>query len=107
IPFHWNAVLTRESITRSKRGMIANVVRANTEAIHFIKMNREDSKAIFSKYLNLKDPERLERALRAYAKVLPEVPTPSPEGVKTMLDEWAPHNPYGRGACPRQYVDLS
>ena len=87
--------------------MIANVVRANTEAIHFIKMNREDSKAIFSKYLNLKDPEGLERAVRAYAKVLPEVPTPSPEGVKTMLDDLAPRNPKAQGAEPRQYVDLS
>jgi NitT/TauT family transport system substrate-binding protein len=107
IPFHWNAVLTRESITRSRRGMIANVVRANTEAIHFIKMNREDCKAIFSKYLNLKDPEGLERAVRAYAKILPEVPTPSPEGVKTMLDDLAPRNPKAQGADPRQYVDLS
>ena len=71
IPFHWNAVLTRESITRSKRGMIANVVRANTEAIHFIKMNREDSKAIFSKYLNLKDPE----AARTRGESLRESPS--------------------------------
>ena len=107
IPFHWNAVLTRESIVKSRSSMLAKVVRANTEAIHFIKTNREDTKAIFSKYLKLKDPEGLERAARAYAAILPEVPTPSPEGVKTMLDDLALRNPKAKGADPRQYVDLS
>ncbi len=107
IPFHWNAVLTRENIIKSKRNMIAKVVRANTEAIHFIKTNAEDSKAIFGKYLNLKDSKELERAVRAYAKIFPEVPTPSPEGVKTMLDDLAQRNPKAQVADPRQYVDLS
>jgi NitT/TauT family transport system substrate-binding protein len=107
IPFHWNAVLTRESIIKSRRSLLGKVAHANTEAIHFIKTNREESKAIFSKYLNLNDAEGLDRAVRAYAKILPEVPTPSPEGVKTLLDDLAPRNPKAEGADPRQYVDLS
>jgi NitT/TauT family transport system substrate-binding protein len=107
IPFHWNAVLTRETVVKSRRGMVAKVVQANTEAIHFIKTNREESKAIFSKYLNLKDATGLERAVRAYANIFPEVPTPSPEGVKTMLDDLAPRNPKAQNADATQYVDLS
>jgi NitT/TauT family transport system substrate-binding protein len=107
IPFHWNAVLTRESIIKNRRSVVAKVVQANTEAIYFIKTNREDSKAIFSKYLNLKDPDGLERAVRAYAKILPEVPTPSPEGVKTLLDDLAARNPKAQNADPRQYVEQS
>jgi NitT/TauT family transport system substrate-binding protein len=107
IPFHWNAVLTRESVIKSKRSLIAKVVRANIEAIHFIKTNVEESKAIFSKYLNLKDSEELERAVKAYGNIFPEVPTPSPEGVKTMLDDLAQRNPKAQVADPRQYVDRS
>ena len=107
IPFHWNAVLTRESVIKARRSMLAKVVRANVEAIHFIKTDREGTKAIFSKYLKLKDPEGLERAARAYAKIFPEVPTPSPEGVKTLLDDVAAQNPKAKGADPRQFVDLS
>ena len=107
IPFHWNAVLTRETVIKSRRSMLAKVVRANVEAIHFIKTDREGTKAIFSKYLKLKDPEGLERAARAYASIFPEVPTPSPEGVKTLLDDIAPQNPKAKGADPRQFVDLS
>jgi NitT/TauT family transport system substrate-binding protein len=107
IAFHWNAVLTRESIIKSKRGLMTKIVRANTEAMHFIKTNPEESKAIFGKYLNLKDSEALRRAVRAYAKIFPEVPTPKPDGVKTMLDDLAGRNPKAQAADPRQYVDLS
>jgi len=45
---------------KNNRSLIAKVVRANTEAIHFIKTDREGTKAIFSKFLKLKDPEGLE-----------------------------------------------
>jgi len=75
--------------------------------MHFIKTNREESKAIFSKYLNLKDPEGLDRAVRAYAKIFPEVPTPTAEGVKTLLDDLAPRNPKAQVADPKRYVDLT
>lgn len=64
------------------------VVQANTEAIHFIKTRREESKTIFGKYLNLKDANGLERAVRAYAVILPKVPAPTPDGVKTMSTIW-------------------
>src|SRR5215475_8607083 len=91
----------------SNRKKVTSVVRANTEAMHFIKTNREESKAIFSKYLNLKDPEGLDRAVRAYGRIFPEVPTPAPEGVKTLLDDLAPRNPKAQVADPRLYVDLT
>ena len=107
IPFHWNAVLTRETVVKERRSMVAKVVRANTEAIHFIKTDRQGTKAIFGKYLKLNDPEGLDRAARAYARIFPEVPTPSPEGVKTLLDDLAPRNPKAKTADPKQYVDLS
>jgi ABC-type nitrate/sulfonate/bicarbonate transport system substrate-binding protein len=107
IPFHWNAVLTRERIIKSKRNLLAKVVRANIEAIHYIKTDREGTKAIFSKYLKLQDAAGLERAAAAYAAIFPEVPTPSPEGVKTLLDDLAAQNPKAKTADPRQFVDLS
>jgi hypothetical protein len=78
---------------KNNRSLIAKVVRANTEAIHFIKTDREGTKAIFSKFLKLKGPEGLERAAKAYAMIFPEIPMPTPEGVKTLLDDMAPRNP--------------
>jgi NitT/TauT family transport system substrate-binding protein len=107
LPFHWNAVLTRESIIKSKRSVIAKVVRANVDAIHFIKTDKEGTKAIFSKFLKLNDPEGLERAAKAYAAIFPINTMPTPEGVKTLLDDMAPRNPKAKAADPRQYVDMS
>jgi NitT/TauT family transport system substrate-binding protein len=107
LPFHWNAVLTRESTIKTKRGLISKVVRANADAIHFIKTDKEGTKAIFSKFLKLNDPEGLERAAKAYAAIFPINTMPTPEGVKTLLDDMVPRDPRAKAADPRQYVDMS
>jgi len=107
IPFWWNAVLTRESIIKSKRQTILKFSRAMMEAVHSIKTDKEGSKAIFSKNLRLTDPEGLERAYRAYTAVFPENLLPTPDGVKTMLDDLAPRNPKAAAADPKSFVDMS
>jgi len=107
IPFWWNAVLTREAIIKSKRPVLARFARAMTEALHFLRTEKEASKAIFSKNLRLTDPEGLERAYRAYSGVFPQAPYPTPEGVKTLLDDMAPRNPKAAAADPKSFVDMS
>ena len=107
IPFWWNAVLTRESIIKAKRPAVLKFVKAMTEALHFLKTEKEASKQIFSKNLRITDPESLERAYRAYSVVFPEAPYPTPEGVKTMLDDLAPRNPKAAAADPKSFVDMS
>lgn len=107
IPFWWNAVLTREAVIKSKRPVVAKFSRAMIEALHYLRTEKEGSKAIFSKNLRITDPESLERAYRAYSAVFPEVPYPTPEGVKTLLDDLAPRNPKAASADPRQFVDMS
>lgn len=107
IPFWWNGVLTRESIIKSKRLLVAKFSRAMTEALHFLKTEKEASKTIFSKNLRITDPESLERAYRAYSAVFPEAPYPTPEGVKTLLDDMAPRNPKAAAADPKGFVDMS
>jgi len=107
IPFWWNGILTRESIIKSKRPLIMKLVRAMVEAIHFLKTDKEGAKAIFRKNLGISDPEGLERAHRDYSSVFPEVPYPTPEGVKTMLDDLAPRNPKAAAADPKAFVDQS
>lgn len=107
IPFWWNAVLTREAIIKAKRPAILKFAKAMTEALHFLKTEKEASKQIFSKNLRITDPESLERAYRAYSAVFPEAPYPTPEGVKTMLDDLAPRNPKAAAADPKAFVDMS
>ena len=107
IPFWWNAVLTKETIVKSKRLTLLKFARAMMEAVHYIKTDKEGSKSIFSKNLRLTDPEGLERAYKAYNAVFPENLLPTPDGVKTMLDDLAPKSPKAAAADPKNFVDAT
>jgi NitT/TauT family transport system substrate-binding protein len=107
IPFWWNAVLTKETILKAKRPAMVKFARAMVEAIHSIKTEKESTKAIFSKNLRMTDPEGLERAYRAYTSVFPDNLMPTPDGVKTMLDDVAIQNPKAAAADPKAFVDGS
>jgi NitT/TauT family transport system substrate-binding protein len=107
IPFWWNGILTREGIIKAKRPLLQKLVRAMVEAIHIIKTEKEYAKGLFKKNLGVGDPEGLERAYKDYSNAFPEVPYPTPEGVKTMLDDLAHTNPKAASADPKAFVDSS
>ena len=107
IPFWWNGILSRESIVASKRPLMLKLVRAMVEAIHIIKTEKQYAIDLFKKNLGVTDPQGLDRAYRDYSNAFPEVPYPTPDGVKTMLDYLARTNPKAAAADPKQYVDMS
>jgi ABC-type nitrate/sulfonate/bicarbonate transport system substrate-binding protein len=107
IPFWWNCILTRESIVKTKRPLLLKLARAMVEAIHIIKTEKEYAKGLIKKNLGVADAEGLERAYRDYSNAFPEVPYPTPEGVKTMLDDLAHTNPKAAAADPKAFVDPS
>jgi hypothetical protein len=77
------------------------------EAIHFNKTNKEETKAIWAKYLRVSDPEGLERAYQAYTAAYPDNLLPTPEGVKTLLDDLAARDPRAAAADAKTFVDAS
>jgi NitT/TauT family transport system substrate-binding protein len=107
IPLHGNGVVTREAIIKIRRPALAKFCRAITEAIHFIKTDKESTKAIIGKYTKLTDPEGLERTYRNYTSVLMDVPYADPAGIKTLLDDLSPKNPKAATADPKTFVDPS
>jgi len=107
IPFWYNAVLSREATIKSKRPVLLKLGRAMMESVHFIKTQREATKAIFAKNMRITDNESLERAYRDFAPLFPENLLPTPDGVKTLLDDLAPKNPKLVGADPKSFIDMS
>ena len=107
IPFWWNGILSREAIVKAKRPLLLKLTRAMIEAIHIIKTEKEYAKALIKKNLGVADAEGLERAYKDYSNVFLEVPYPTPDGVKTMLDDLAPRNPKAAAADAKSYVDTS
>jgi NitT/TauT family transport system substrate-binding protein len=107
IPFWWNGILTREAIVKTKRPLMLKLTRAMVEAIHYLKTDKEGAKALFRKNLGISDPEALERAYNAYIPIFNEAPYPTPDGVKTMLDDLALRDKKAAAADPNAFVDMS
>ncbi len=107
IPFWWGCVFSREAIVKAKRPLFLKFARAMLEAIHFNKTNKEEAKKIWAKYLKISDPEGLERAYQAYTAAYPDNLLPTPEGVKTLLDDLAAHDPRAAAADAKNFVDAS
>lgn len=107
IPLHGNGIVTREAIIKTRRPVVTKFARAITEAIHFIKSDKEATKSIIGKYTKFTDPEGLERTYKNYTSVLLDAPYPDPAGIKTLLDDMAPRNPKAAAADPKSFVDQS
>ena len=107
IPLHGNGIVTREAIIKAKRPVVAKFARAITEAIYYIKADKEATKAIIGKYTRFTDPEGLERTYKNYTAVLLDVPYADPAGIKTLLDDMAAKNPKAAAADPKSFVDQS
>ena len=88
IPYHVNAVVTREKTVKERRPLVQKVVRAFTESLHYIQTNKEDTKALIGKNLKTKDPEGLEHAYKAYNGAFPEIPYPTPKASKPSSTTW-------------------
>jgi hypothetical protein len=107
IPFHWNGVLTKESALKARRPVFSRLTLALTEAIYVYKTEKEWTKALIGRYLKVNDAESLERAYNSLKTILPETPSPTPDGVKTLLDDLAAKNPKAAAANPKDFVDMS
>ena len=107
IPFHWAGVLSRESTIKARRPIVSRFVRAMTEAIHIYKTEKEWSKGVIGKYLRTNDAENLERTYNSFRLLFPEVPRPTVDGVKTLLDDLSGKIPKAADANPKEFVDGS
>jgi NitT/TauT family transport system substrate-binding protein len=107
IPLHGNGIVTREAIIKTKRPVVAKFARAVTEAILYIKTDKEGTKAIIGKYTRFSDPEGLERTYNNYTAVLLDVPYADPAGIKTLLDDMSAKNPKAAAADAKSFVDSS
>ena len=92
---------------RLKAPLMTKFVRALAEAIHIFKTDKDSTMKIISKFTRITNPDSLERTHQAFAKLLPETPTPSPEGVKTYLDYLSATRPEAAKVNPKEFVDLS
>ena len=92
IPFHWNGVLSREATIKTRRPVLARFVRAVTEAIAIYKTEKEWTKMVIGKYLRTNDADNIERTYNSFRLLFSEALQPTPNGVKTLLNDLAGKN---------------
>jgi len=101
LEYQHTALVTTQSLIKSKPYLVRNALRAFVEAIHFYKTRRKEALAILKKYLRDVEPEALEETYEAIGLALiPEKPYPTLRGIQIMLKELATKDPKARIARP-------
>ena len=94
-------MLTRAFIEK-QRPLAKNLLRAQIEAIHYMRTNREGSIKILKKYLRVDDAEATDATYEFFARRTDAIPRTNLEGLKNILREMnAPQR------NPAEFVDMS
>jgi len=104
LAYQATGVATTRKYIRERPDIVRRYVKAQVEAVHRFKSDRESGLRILSKYLGLKDKEILERTYEgAIAEhKLPAKQYPTLAGIKTILDA----DPKAKTAKPEDFVDM-
>jgi ABC-type nitrate/sulfonate/bicarbonate transport system substrate-binding protein len=107
LAYQATGVGTTRKFIREHPDIVRRYVKAQVEAVHRFKTDRESSIRVLSKYLNLKDKDILDKTYEgAIAEnKLPARQYPTLEGFKTILEPLK-NDPKARSARPEDFVDM-
>ncbi|HMA80852.1 MAG TPA: ABC transporter substrate-binding protein [Candidatus Binatia bacterium] len=100
-----SAVTTRSFIKRNEK-TVRKFIRGFVEGVHFAKTQRAATIAIMKKYLRSSDAAMFDELYEMYIqRNIPRIPRPSPEALKTVLDQMAETDPRVASLKPEQFID--
>jgi ABC-type nitrate/sulfonate/bicarbonate transport system substrate-binding protein len=106
-PFPTLSVVSTRKYSEANPDAILNVLRATSEAIHLYRTRPERTLPVVAKYMRVaKDDPALLQAQETFAKHLNLTLTPSPEGIRFILDFLAAERPALRAKNPADFVEL-
>ena len=105
-PFPMGGAVTTQRYVKEKRDTVLRYVKAMTQALHYLKTNREGSLKIISRYARFQNPELMGTAFDAARRLYADVPVPPTEGFDIVAKELAQRNPKLREVDTRSLVDL-
>ena len=103
-----NAVLatTRRLIGRN-RDLVARVVRGYVESIHWFKTERAAVVPKLQQFLQFHDTRSVEDIYKFYVSAFQEVPRPTDQGIKAVLEQLAKRYPTAQTLPASQVIDTS
>ena len=101
------SVVTRRKSVKEDRDTVLRMVKAHTEAIHFLKANKEFSLKVLSRYLRMNDRELLEEAYNIYEEDFLSLPRPTVQGHDATYEYVAQQRPEVLKHKPEEFMNLS
>jgi ABC-type nitrate/sulfonate/bicarbonate transport system substrate-binding protein len=106
-PFPTLSVVATRKYSDANPDAILSVLRATSEAIYVYRTRPEQALPVIAKYMRVsKDDPALIQAQETFAKHLNVTLTPSPEGIKFILDFLAEQRPPLKGRNPADFIEL-
>ena len=104
--FPTSSIVTTRSFVKRSENVVRKFIRGFVEGIHYGKTQRAFGIQVLQKYLRNNDPALLEDLYEMYVlRNIPRIPGPSPEAVKTILDQMAESDPRVVNLRPEQFID--
>jgi NitT/TauT family transport system substrate-binding protein len=106
INFPTSSAITTRSFIKRRENTVRKFVRGFVEGVHFGKTQRAQAIAIMKKYLRSSDAAMFDELYEMYiVRNIPRIPRPSPEALKTVLDQMAETDPRVANLKPEQFID--
>ena len=107
IPYLLAGYATSRSFMARERTPTVKFMRGIIKSIKRIKTDRPFAEKILGKYLGTTDTELLRVALDQQVRILPDLPYPTEEGIKTILDDVGRTHPEARRLAPSALIDTT
>jgi ABC-type nitrate/sulfonate/bicarbonate transport system substrate-binding protein len=108
LPFQDNGPVTTRKFIREHPDIVRKYVKAQVEAVHLMKTNRETWIKVLGKYMKV-DKDILERSYEVSTteELFPRKQYPSLDAIRASLDQIAEDEPRARNLKPDSFVDTS
>ena len=106
INFPTSSIITTRSYIKRNENTVRKFVRAFVEGVHFGKTQRAATINVMKKYLRSSDAAMFDELYEMYIlRNIPRIPRPSPESLKTVMDQMVETDPRVADLKPEQFID--
>jgi NitT/TauT family transport system substrate-binding protein len=104
--FPTSSIVTTRSFIKRNENTVRKFIRGYVEGVHYGKTQRAFGVRVLKKYLRNDAPAMLNDLYDLYIlQNIPNIPKPSPEALKTVLDQMAETDPKVPSLRPEQFID--
>lgn len=106
IKFAYGSIFITSDYGRKNRPSVLNFMRGFTEAIAYLRMNKEDTLSVLSKWTRNSDRDALEDTYDFFLRLYPAKPYSLDEAVRAVLDVLAEKNAAVKKFKPADFYDV-